>query len=248
MAIKKTLLEIVQEILSDMDSEDVNSISDTLEADQVAQIVENTFYNIVATREIPEHYELMKLTALADTDYPTHFHYPDNVRRIDRIDYDVSDDGSFEYRTIEWRDPLVFLSLIDGISSDYDSVTDKNGGTNLRIRNNKQPQWFTSFDDYYIVMDSYDSSIDSTLQESKTRALGVKYPVFSKTDSYTPDLDADMFRYLINESKSVAQSLLKGGSDPKTEQAARRQKSYIQNDRYNSGNKRVWNDFGRRKP
>lgn len=248
MAIKKTLLEIVQEILSDMDSEDVNSISDTLEADQVAQIVENTFYNIVATREIPEHYELMKLTALADTDYPTHFRYPDNVRRIDRVDYDVSDDGSFEYRTIEWRDPLVFLSLIDGISSDYDSVTDKNGGTNLRIRNNKQPQWFTSFDDYYIVMDSYDSSIDSTLQESKTRALGVKYPVFSKTDSYTPDLDADMFRYLINESKSVAQSLLKGGSDPKTEQAARRQKSYIQNDRYNSGNKRVWNDFGRRKP
>lgn len=248
MAIKKTLLEIVQEILSDMDSEDVNSISDTLEAEQVANIVENTYYNIIATREVPEHYELIKLTALSDSNYPTYFYYPENVRRLDRIDYDVSDDSTFEYRTIQWRDPLTFLSLIDGITSDYDSVSDKNAGTNLRIKNNKQPQWYTSFDDHYIIMDSYDSAIDTTLQESKSRAFGVKYPVFSQTDSYIPDLDGDMFRYLINESKSVAQSLLKGGSDPKTEQAARRQKSYIQNDRYKTRRGRDWNDFGRRKP
>ena len=42
MAIKKNLLEIVQNILSDMDSEEVNTISDTVEAMQVAQIVETT--------------------------------------------------------------------------------------------------------------------------------------------------------------------------------------------------------------
>ena len=44
MAIKKNLLEIVQNILSDMDSQEVNSISDSIEAMQVAQIVETTFY------------------------------------------------------------------------------------------------------------------------------------------------------------------------------------------------------------
>jgi hypothetical protein len=51
---KKTLLEIVQDILSDMDSEEVNSISDSNEARQVARIVQTTFYNLIATREIPE--------------------------------------------------------------------------------------------------------------------------------------------------------------------------------------------------
>ena len=49
---KKTLLQIVQNILSDLDSEDVNSISDTVEAMQIARVVENTFYNIVATRDV----------------------------------------------------------------------------------------------------------------------------------------------------------------------------------------------------
>jgi len=247
MAIRKTLLEIVQEILSDMDSEDVNSISDTLEAVQIVNIVESTFYNIIATREIPEHYELIKLTALSDSDYPTHFEYPENVRRLDKVDYDVSSDASFDYREIKWKDPLDFLAMSDSLQDNYDNVSDKNGGTNLRIRNNKQPEWFTSFDDHYLIMDSYDSTVDNTLQEGKSRAFGVKYPVFSKADGYIPDLDGDMFRYLINESKAVSQSLLKGGTDPKTEQAARRQKSYIQNDRYKTNRGNLWNNFGRRR-
>ena len=65
MAVKKTLLQIVQNILSDMDSEDVNSLNDSIEAQQVASIVEDTYYNIIATRHIPEHQELIKLTALS---------------------------------------------------------------------------------------------------------------------------------------------------------------------------------------
>ena len=39
---KTTLLQIVQSILSDMDSEEVNSISDTTEAQQIASVVEDT--------------------------------------------------------------------------------------------------------------------------------------------------------------------------------------------------------------
>jgi len=246
MAIEKTLLEIVQEILSDLDSEDVNSISDSLEAEQVARMVESTYYNIVATRHVPEHAELIKLTAASDTDFPTHFNYPDNVKRIEVFHYDTSDDGSFDYEEVHWLDPLDFLARVDGVQSNYDSVLDKNAGTNLRIQNNKKPEYYTSFDDYYIVCDSYNSTVDTTLQESKSRAYGIKYPVFSRTDSYTPDLDADMFPYLIAESKSVAFSLLKGGSDPKVEQAARRQKSYIQNDRYRTVQGKHWNDYGRK--
>jgi len=36
---KKTVLDMVQDILSDMESDEVNSISDTTEALQVAQII-----------------------------------------------------------------------------------------------------------------------------------------------------------------------------------------------------------------
>ena len=245
MAIKKTLLEIVQNILSDLDSENVNSISDTVEALQIAQVVEDTFYNIVSTRDIPEHHSLIKLTALADSSFPTHFQYPDNVKDITGVWYDKSDDGSLDYGVVYWVEPLEFLSRTDGRTS-YTSVADNVAGTNLRIANDVMPTFYTSFDDNYIVMDAHKSTVDTTLQTSKTRAMGVTIPVFSQTDSYTPDLDDAMFPYLIAESKSVCFSLFKGGPDPKIDQAARRQKSYVQNDMYKTRRENVRPKYGRR--
>ena len=247
MTIKKTLLQIVQSILSDMDSEDVNSISDTVEAMQVASIVEDTFYNLVATRTIPEHHELIKLTALSDTDYPTHFQYPDNVKGITKVWYDVSDDGTFEYREISWVDNETFLRRVDGRATDSSTnVSDKNGGTNLRIYNDRHPSFYTSFDDDYLVFDAHKSTVDTTLQAGKVRAMGYVIPTFSRTDGYTPDIDEEFHPYLLAEAKSTAMSLLKGGPDPKIDQAARRQKAYIQNDKHktNTGNKRP--QYGRR--
>ena len=52
---KRTLLSMVQSILSDMDSEDVNAISDSIEAQQVASVIEDTYFNLVSARDIPEH-------------------------------------------------------------------------------------------------------------------------------------------------------------------------------------------------
>jgi hypothetical protein len=39
---KMTLLEIVQDILSDMDSDEVNSINDSVESLQLAQMIKST--------------------------------------------------------------------------------------------------------------------------------------------------------------------------------------------------------------
>ena len=44
---KMNLLAMTQDILSDMDSDDVNSINDSVEALQVAQIIKTTYYNII---------------------------------------------------------------------------------------------------------------------------------------------------------------------------------------------------------
>ena len=44
---KLTLLEMTQDIMSDMDSDEINSINDSVEALQVAQIIKTTYYNII---------------------------------------------------------------------------------------------------------------------------------------------------------------------------------------------------------
>jgi len=95
-------------------------------------------------------------------------------------------------------------------------------------------------------MDAWKSSLESTLQESKTRAMGVTYPTFSISDSYTPDLDSSMFPYLIREATSRCISIYKGGPDQKVEQAARRQKVHVQNDKYRLEAPSKKRNYGRR--
>lgn len=237
-----TLLQIVQSILNDMDSEAVNSIGDTAEALQVASVVRDTFLNIVTTRDVPEHQELLKVNAASDLDYPTHFEYPEDVRTIVKLWYENSDGV---YKEIKWVNPLDFVYLTDNTVSDYVTVFDKNAGTKLRIANNQDPRFYTSFDNKWIVMNSYDSDVDNTLQESKIRAYGVKTPTFLIEDGHVPDLNDVWQPYLLAESKAVAMDLFKGGASPKIEQAARRQKAYIRNDREKSKRQNNWSAYGR---
>lgn len=112
------------------------------------------------------------------------------------------------------------------------SVLDTQAGTTLLISQDKQPSFYTSFDDNHIVMDAYDAAIESTLQESKTRAFGAVFPSFTISDSFVPELDDNLLAYLLAESKSVCFSLFKNGSDPKIEQSARRIKSFTTRDSY----------------
>lgn len=235
---KRTLLELTQSILSDMDGEPVNSIFDTEEAMQYASVVKDTYFNIVAARQTPEHDELLKLTALSDLSRPNFFLYPTNVKEI-RL---------FEYagKEVYWKDPIKFLDSMPAAGDGVVSVTDPVSGITLTCRNDKNPRYYTSFDNKYIVCDSYDSAVDNTLQESKTRCWGTKYPTFTMSDSFVPDLNETLFPYLLAESKSVCFSVFKSGSDPKIEQAARRLKSGIQNDRFKTRRENTRNLYGRR--
>jgi len=47
-----------------MDSDEVNSINDSVEALQVAQIIKTTYFNIIDGRDWPWLKELFKLTGL----------------------------------------------------------------------------------------------------------------------------------------------------------------------------------------
>lgn len=235
---KRTLLELTQSILNDLDSEPVNSITDSEEATQVASVIRDTYFNIVAARATPEHDQLLKLTALANTAKPTHFTYPTNCKEIRVFEYDNKE--------VYWKDPLKFLQdMPDPDAEDVLTVTDPIGTTNLYIKTNKNPKYYTSFDNQYIVCDSYDDTVESTLQASKTRCWGVIYPTFTMSDSFVAELDEPMFPYLLAEAKSVCFSLFKSGSDPKIEQAARRLKAYVQNDRYKTKRENTRNFYGR---
>ena len=231
---KLTLLDMVQDILSDMDSDYVNSIGDTVESDQVTRIIKATYYDLINNViDIPEHEEIVNLTALADTNHPTWFQYPSNVKRISLFKYNNAtvDNTDLRYEEVKYKTPVDFEAYVNArTESDTNVVayTDFNAGK-LLIINDKHPQYWTSFDDKYLICDSFLNTVDTTLQASKTFCLCLTEPTWTNSNTFTPDLDAEFFPLLLAEAKSTCFTALKQVANAKEERKARRQLTHIHN-------------------
>lgn len=227
---KRTLLEIVQEILNDLDSDEVNSIDDTVEAAQVASIVRSTYNEMISNRNWPHLKKIGKLTALGTT-YPNYFQIPDRVKELVSIKYNVIKDGEtrVQYRDIKWKYPDEFLNMVYARNSDNSNIEQIQdfSGVVLLIQNDKAPEYWTTFDDKYIVCDSYDINIDDALQATKSQAIYYQEAAWVHTDSAYPDLPEEAFAALIEEAKSTAFLILKQMANQKAEQKAGRQQRWL---------------------
>lgn len=249
---KQSLLEIVQEILSDMTSDPVNSINDTVEAMQVATIVKRTFLNLTTDRIWPSRKKLFRLTSSADADKPTHMRIEDDVVEVDWVKYDVREavGDSPDYRDVPYVYPEVFLQRVmarDADDSNVRTITDYDG-TKLFILDDHSPSYFTSFDDKHLVFDSFDSSVDSILQHSKTQVFGVAEPTWEMEDGFIPDMPSKFFPYLVNEAKSTSFIKLKEVFSQKDEQNSIRQKSWLSRNKNRIDGGTRYPDYGRKAP
>jgi hypothetical protein len=82
-----TVLDMVQNILASLDSDEVNSIGDTVESRQVAQILQNKYYDMTSRGQLPEHTQLLQLTPSVDPDRPVLMFIPEQVSRVEWIKY-----------------------------------------------------------------------------------------------------------------------------------------------------------------
>lgn len=249
---KMTLLEITQDILSSMDSDEVNSIDDTVESVQVAAIIKNTYRALLTNRDWPHTKRLIELNASGNSALPTHMSLVDDVKRIDFVKYNVakaSDGDKRKFRDIRWLevdDFLRRLNALDNTSANVVTVIDPASSIPLSIRSDLAPTYYTSFDDTNIVFDSFDSAVDSTLQKIKTQVYGFVYPAWSMADDYVPDLPNTAFTLLLEESKSRAFIELKQIANQKAEQESQRQNTWLsRKDRRIKGGIR-FPDYGRR--
>lgn len=228
---KMELLEIVQDIHNDLDLDEVNSIDDTVESMQVAQIVKTTYFAMMSNRNWPHLRQTISLTPSHDLARPTHMAVPDTIKELAFINYNCAKDGEtrLRYKTIKWQEPDEFLRRQNTLNTDDDNtmvVTDYTG-VQLQIKMNKAPEFFTSFDDNNLVFDSYDGEVDDTLQESKVQAMAYIMPSWSMTDTFVPDLPTEAFIALLEEAKSKSAYKLKQQADEKAEQESTRQQRWL---------------------
>lgn len=223
---KYTLLEMTQNILSRLDSDEVDSISDTTEATQVARIIRNTYFNIIARAQLPENKKLIQLTSSGDSTKPVLMTRPNNVTHIDWIKYNVrtSTDTTDRYDYVTILPLQQFLEQVDVLSTSDSNVDSMVlNSITFNFRNDVRPFFCTIVEDVNIVFDAYDSAVDTTLQTSKTKAFANTVPTFDLIDATIPDMDDQQFPLLLNEATSVAFVDLKQQANEKAEQESRRQ-------------------------
>jgi len=228
---KRDLLDMVQEILSDIDSDEVESIDDTVEAEQIVSILKSTYYAMMNNRDWPHLRRSIQISSLGDTAKPTHMKIQDGVKELCFLKYNKQKLGATkkDYGDITFLQPDHFLHKTnqeDSSSSDVLTVTDT-GGIELLVRVDRAPTYCTSFDDEYIVFDSYDNTVDSTMQESKIQAVAYVIPAWSSADDFIPDLPENAFTALVEEAKSKAALRLAQKPDEKAEQEAGRQNRWL---------------------
>jgi hypothetical protein len=220
---RKTLLDMTQNILNAMDSDEVDSIGDTVESLQVAEVIRETYEYITVGLDIPGRAGIIKLDASGDVDLPNHMTVPSDVERVEWIRYDGE--------PVEYKDPLSFVIYVSGrgTGTEIDTIA------NLAIYNDRNPTYYTSFDDDTIVFDAYDRETESTLQQSKTLCWGQRSLAFLLEDTFVPTLPLDMFPRLLAEAKAACFVNFKQVSNSNEERRARNQKVVNMNSRFKAG-------------
>jgi hypothetical protein len=250
---KMTLLDMVQDILSDIDSDEVNSISDTTESEQVVQIIKTTYENMMVTKYMPHLKGLMQLDS-TNSSTPSHMKMPDDVMELVTVNYDVhtSAQTDTKYKNMRYMEDTDFLEYTNARTTDnasVDLITDFSGAK-LKIVTNTAPQYWTSFDDEYLVFDSYDSSLESNLQNSKSQVVAYREPSLTLVDATIPDLPSEAFPYLLSEAKRHCMAKLQQVSTTDTAYREelirnRKQSSFLQRKKWRAHTQSKYPNYGR---
>lgn len=179
-----TLLEVVQHCLSENDSDEVNSIGDTVEAQGYADIVRKVFYSMFNNISHSYYRKLGQLKALSNIDLPNIMSLP-----TDCIDYETIwyTDAAGKLYEVEFMDPEEFILKHSKPSSGTKKVKRKDWPT-FYIPSNDSPKYYTTFDNQDIIFNSYDSKVDTTLQNEKSGIWYVYSPAWLDRDDYVLDI------------------------------------------------------------
>lgn len=223
------LLRMTQLILSSMDSDEVNSIDDTVESQQVVDIIETTFNDIISAIDFPSDWDLVQLENFGDAARPTLMRIPSNIAKMQWVQYDNALDAETtrNFVPVEPMSRYAFFERMNGLDTADTNVYQFDyevGAQTFDIRglNDSFPQYYTTVDNDTLIFDNYLATVDVTLVGSKTQVYGNIVPSFSRTDVFIPPLDNKHFTILFNEAKSSCWADLKQAQNAKAEQRARR--------------------------
>lgn len=216
-----TLLQITQAMLNAADEDSVNDINDTEASESAILVAKEVYYDLIHSEDWSFLMKATSLTGLSDVTQPTVLQMPDNMTLLDHqelFQYDVTlvTDTYSKYRDIEYMAPGDFMRMLRARNDSNSNVTKYTGyeSLDLLIITDEMPHYWTSFDDKYIVMDSYHSATESTLQGQKCTVQAKEIPTWSATNSAVPTLPDNMFPNYLARCKAKFNSYFTQKENP----------------------------------
>ena len=207
---------MTQNILSALDSDPVDSIDETVEAVQVAELIKEAYFELISQRDWPFLFQLGQLQALSDINNPTKMKIPDTWNKLKWVKYDKIE--------VEYLDPETFNNIITNRVAQA-GVINANGYVI-----NQNPQYWTSYDDQFLIFDGFNQTVESTLQASKSSAYGTQQASWTHADTFIPAIPEKFFPTLLAEAKSQAFVNLKQQANAREERKATRGRMAMRND------------------
>lgn len=226
---KKTLLQIVQSVLNAMESDPVNTISDTEESLEVVMHARECFEELLSQRDWPFLRTKYSLNSMVDVTNPTTMRLPEGAGKIFWLKYNGKD--------VCYIEPKKFQDMLD----------QRIGAVNMDsagLGTASDPSYYTTFDDDHIVMDSRDSDVDAVLQESKSVVYGTVYPEWIDDNDFVPALPAKMFPMYLAEVKSTCFLNIKQQANAKEERKSTRGRMTMQNEAWRENAAETKNNTG----
>ena len=234
---KITLLEIVQNILNDADSDNVNSINDTVESVQAAMVVRDVYRQIVDLHDLGTLKTVVQLTATSGTT-PNVMERPEGFHTIEWVKYDkrLTAGGVQNFERVDYMDPGDFLDMVHMRSTSDSNVTAVTLSTGIIIPvvNDQAPQYYTIMDrgSDELVFDSYDSGLETNLQTSKSVAYGTSRPDLTLADATTLALPRHLETLVQREARAMFFDLYKDGVTAEVDRTRRRAEVRAQRHRH----------------
>lgn len=249
---KYTLLEVVNAILNAADENLVNEIDDDEASDSATLVAKEVYFDLIHDNDWPHLNKLSSLTSLSDVTQPTVLGIPDNMTLLDHqefFQYDVTEAGdNSKYNNVDYEPPGDFMRRVRNRNDSDVAVTKYTGYDSiaLLIKTDKMPTYWTSFDDEFIVMDSFHSATESTLQGNKCSIQAKIIPAWVQTNVAVPVLPDNLFPTYIARCKNKYSSYFTQKQNPLDQLEAQSGKARQRKKGHKSAGRNKRRSYGRR--
>ena len=222
---KLTMLEFVQLIGEAIESDEIDTLDETIEATQIMNILKQTYEEVLDRRDwefIKDRVVQLDVMPVGDTKI-NHLLIPPNVTNIQCLRY-LSAQGKFFDLT--YLQPCDFIAKVHARDKTDPNITTVNNddGVPLFIINDKAPTYYTSFDEESLAFDAFETTRGVGNQIADTVIVGNIKPIPAFTDpTAVLPIPERMNSLILNEAIATANYRLRQTADPRSERLARRQ-------------------------